>query len=50
MNKNVFDMFVGVIGLSLMFAVPTGIILANYYENNAWLLMSIISFILLCIP
>jgi hypothetical protein len=47
MNKHVFDLLTGVIGLGLMFAVPVGILLAHHLDNSTWLLMSIISFIIL---
>lgn len=47
MNKNVFDMFLGIVGLALMLAVPLGLLLSYHLENNTWLLMSIISFLIL---
>ncbi len=50
MNKYVFELLTGIVGLGLFFAVPLGIIVANYTENYSWLLMSIISFIILAIP
>lgn len=50
MNKHVFDLLTGVVGLSLMLTVPIGIMMAYHTENSTWLLMSIIAFLLLTIP
>lgn len=49
MNKHVFDLLTGVVGLGLMLAVPIGILLAHHLDNQAWLVMSIVSFLILAV-